>query len=166
MAARSHHSLRDAAALELRDTETRWILRKNLEETSQNFRTVWDLYLKSYTVFLTFNIVAMAWLFGDKTKVPKGWPLYFIVAVFATQCVLTGITSGLVAEYSGKTQKILEKAKEQLLVHARELVDAGIECGGGLPIGLGQWGGWANCVSSFLLMIAWIGLAIIADKTA
>lgn len=152
--------------LKLRETETRWILRKNLEETSLNFRTVWDLYLKFYTVFLTFNIVAMAWLFGDKAKVPKGWPLYFMVAVFATQCVLTGITSWLVAEYSGKTQKILEKAKEQLLLHAQEIVDPSIECGGGLPIGLGQWGGWANCLSSFLLMIAWIGLAIIADKAA
>ena len=147
------------------DTETKWLLRKNVEEISQNFRTVWDLYLKFYTVFLTFNIVAMAWLFGDKNRIAEGKPLYFIVAVFAVQCVLTGITSGLVAVYSKKTEAMLDKAQKKLLAYAKEeAADEPLDYNGGLPVALGQWGGWANCSSSFLLMIAWVGLATIAKK--
>lgn len=145
------------------DTETQWLLRKNIDEISQNFRTVWDLYLKFYTVFLTFNIVAMAWLFGEK-RVAEGKSLYFIVAVFAIQCALTGITSGKVAVYSKNIEAMLDAAQEKLLKYAGETINGRLEYNGGLPVSLGQWGGWANCSSSFLLMIAWIGLAIIAKR--
>jgi hypothetical protein len=146
------------------ETEMQWLLRKNIEEISQNFRTVWDLYLKFYTVFLTFNIVAMAWLFGDKGRIQEGKPLYFMVTVFAIQCILTGITSGMVANYSKDTEAMLSVAQERLLTYAKETTIGPLEYSGGLPISLGQWGGWANCSSSILLMVAWIGLAVIAKK--
>jgi len=36
-----------------------WLGKKLLDETSLAYRTVWDLYLRFYTVYLTFSVVAL-----------------------------------------------------------------------------------------------------------
>jgi hypothetical protein len=46
-----------------------WLLKRRHEDVSTTFRTGWDLYIKFYTVFLTFSMAAFGLALAD--KVPK-----------------------------------------------------------------------------------------------
>jgi hypothetical protein len=41
--------------------QTVWVLRSRYAELGLNLRAAWDVYIRFYTVFLTFSMAALAW---------------------------------------------------------------------------------------------------------
>jgi hypothetical protein len=51
-----------APSFPVEDSANVWLLKRRHEDISSMFRTCWDLYIKFYTVFLTFSVAAMGWV--------------------------------------------------------------------------------------------------------
>ena len=135
-----------------------WLLQKQYEEVNTNFRTTWDLYIKFYTVFLTFNVAALAALFSNGfTLVEKS--KWLVIGAFALQDLLCAITSGLMAKFSLRSGKQLEQARRALLQDRVEYGD-GIPAAS-LPVGLARWAGWANLGAMLAMMALWLGAGLI-----
>ncbi|HVT14555.1 MAG TPA: hypothetical protein VHQ90_00040 [Thermoanaerobaculia bacterium] len=135
-----------------------WVLQKQYEEVNTTFRTSWDLYIKFYTVFLTFDIAAMAFLFGEPGKIQHllGHKR-LIVGVFLLQTLLTAITSGFMAVFSDDSRRLLEEAREALL--QQDSPTRPDIPGISLPTALAKWAGWANCGAMVTMAILWLILA-------
>ena len=52
------------------DIDSTWLIKRRHEDLSQTFRTSWDLYIKFYTVFLTFSIAALGLLLSRNDSSP------------------------------------------------------------------------------------------------
>src|SRR5256886_13984005 len=51
-----------------------WILKRRHEDLGVTVRMCWDLYIKFYTVFLTFSVVGLGWVLtrpGDIQMLPR-----------------------------------------------------------------------------------------------
>src|ERR1700678_4188575 len=81
-------------------TISEWLLKTRYAESQVNFRTIWDLYLKFYTVFLTVNVGALAWVYNNSTHITSRWP---VSIAFIIQCLLAATTSGIMALQSKQT---------------------------------------------------------------
>ena len=68
-----------------------------LKELSQQFRTVWDIYIKFYTAFLVFNMAGLG-LVAEKVKGRKAKK--WIMLAFIFQNILSAITAFSIAYYS------------------------------------------------------------------
>jgi hypothetical protein len=138
-----------------------WLLQKQYEEVNANFRTSWDIYIKFYTVFLTFNVGAMAVLFGGKPLDGKvRWPVIF---AFMLQDVLCAATSALMARFSWDSGRRLREAIDALLdARAGEPAEKDLP-DSSLPVELGRWAGWANCWAMIAMTILWACLALWAS---
>jgi len=59
------------------ETVAERVLMQRFQEANVVFRTTWDLYLKFYTVFLTFDLAALAWVNGKPFQLafeaPSPW---------------------------------------------------------------------------------------------
>jgi hypothetical protein len=135
-----------------------WVLQKQYEEVNTTFRSSWDLYITFYTVFLTFDIAAMAFIIGDKDKSePMLAHRPLIVSVFLLQTLLTAITSAFMAVFSEDSLRLLEEARSALLrqdsTPEPEIPKIS------LPTALAKWAGWANCGAMVAMAIAWLLLA-------
>jgi hypothetical protein len=115
------------------------------------FRTVWDIYIKFYTVFLTFSIAAMGWLVDHKFNNPRS--LRLITAVFIGQSLLTSITSGAMGIYSYRVKKQHHRA-EVALVTGTSLPPE-LERVQTIPYRLGLWAGFANATSMIGMVFLW-----------
>lgn len=131
-----------------------WLLQKHYEEINTNFRTSWELYIKFYTVFLTFNVAALAALLGAKVALGDR-SKWLVIGAFVAQDLLCAATSGFMARFSVRSGKLLDEARMALLagsggsfegLHRRSL-----------PVELGHWAGWANCGAMLTMAALWLG---------
>jgi hypothetical protein len=141
-----------------RGSNRTWLLQKQYEDVNTNFRTAWDLYIKFYTVFLTFNVAALAALFSNNFSLAEG-SKWLVIGAFVLQDVLCAATSGLMAKFSQSYAEKLEQARAALLKDSAES-DEGIPAGS-LPVDLSLWAGWANCWAMLAMVALWLGAGIV-----
>ena len=130
-----------------------WLLRKQYEEVNTTFRTCWDLWLKFYTVFLTFDLAGLALIIGGGAAIRHR---QLIVGVFALQTALTSATSAMMPVFSETSRRHLEAARHALL---SEEADRKPIPPISMPTLLAKWSGWANCGVMASMAIVWIALA-------
>ena len=66
------------------------ILKRRHEDLGATVRICWDLYIKFYTVLLTFGVIGLGWILtrpADIQTIPRGKQV--IAIVFLIQTVLT-----------------------------------------------------------------------------
>lgn len=139
-----------------------WLRRRLFDETSQQFRTTWTIYISFYTVFLTFNITALG-LTIQYVVTSNRWP---IVIAFVLQNINSMVTALRISKFS-------LHSSERMSSLARELADASngtttlevapIKCLSDEPIPgrLGYWAGQANAIGHLLLVGCWIAALFI-----
>ena len=132
------------------DADRGWLVRHNYEKRVAYFGTVWDMYLKFYTVFLTLNIAGIG-LSVEHIKAPLDrWPVAF---AFVVQNLLSTGTAIYVAFFSKNASLLVEEL-------AREISPEVSRIGGRspLPSRLAQYGAWANAASHIVLIVIWLCL--------
>ena len=139
-----------------------WALKTRLSEISINFRTTWDLYLKFYTVFLTFNVAALAWFFSSA----HNWSSkakWLIAGVFIMESVIVALTSAKIALYSGEVRRAISETVAELEnMASREgeaIEGARIGFKTSLPLDIGAYSAWANFVGVLFVAVIWFVLA-------
>ncbi len=118
------------------------------------FRTVWDIYIKFYTVFLTFSLAAMGWLIEH--KITSSHSHKIIAAVFIGQTLLTSITSGAIGFYSHKVGKQLSAVEATLMTGINP--PPALKRAQTIPSGLGLWCGFANAFAMIGMSFVWYWL--------
>src|ERR1043165_7529559 len=76
-----------------------WLMKSRYADLGTTFRTTWDLYIKFYTVFLSFNIIGLGYFLSKDLSI-KNYIKDVLFAVFAVQSALLCVTSYLMAQYS------------------------------------------------------------------
>jgi len=139
-----------------------WILKARYADISQNFRAVWDIYIKFYTVFLTFNIAALGLLISNQFHSTE--PLRFtICCVFCFLSLLLAATSIYVVSYSRRCandhvdiEKLLSQSERAFIRHKP----------GSLPVALATWSGWANVAVMLGMAVIWAVILTGGGQTA
>ena len=103
-------------------SEETWLGRKLLDDIATAYGTVWDLYLRFYTLFLTFSIGAL----GLTVQYVKREDRKVIVWVFAIQNVLCAITALKIADFSAVSMEMDAVRQEAIAannqsIHGRAL---------------------------------------------
>jgi hypothetical protein len=127
-----------------------WVLKQRTKELGTMFRTAWDIYIKFYTVFLTFSLAAMGWLIEHKITSSHSHKL--LAGVFIGQSLLTSITSGAMGFYSYKVGKQLSEVEITLLTGIH--LPPALKRAQTIPSGLGLWSGFANAVA--MIGMSWV----------
>ena len=131
-----------------------WILKRRHEDLGVTVRMCWDLYIKFYTVFLTFSVIGLGWILtrpADIQTNPRGKQV--IAIVFLIQTILTAITSAGIALYTvhvANDQDHIEGLLTQSHPGGRPSVRPAV------PSLLAQWGGWSNCAAMLAMAALWI----------
>ncbi len=131
-----------------------WILKRRHEDLSLTVRMCWDLYIRFYTVYLTFSVIGLGWVLtrpADIQMVPRARQV--IAIVFVIQTILTAITSGAIAVYTAHVAHDQEHI-EGLLTQSH--VGAWPSVGPAVPASLAQWGGWSNCAAMLAMAALWL----------
>jgi hypothetical protein len=128
-----------------------------LKELSQQFRTVWDIYIKFYTAFLVFNMAGLG-LVAEKVK---SWNARkWIMLAFIFQNILSAITAFSIAFYSQQISDRAERLTAELVSRKGGPNDKSnptfIESP--FPGQLGYWSGVANGVSHAFFIVSWIAV--------
>lgn len=139
---------------------TEWLLKTRYTETQNNFRTLWDFYLKFYTVFLTANVAALAWVYSHAVDEGSRWP---VAIAFIIQCSLVLTTSALMAlqstQVTNRTKEIVSELGR--LANARgETWDSNAVFNIDLPVRMARYSGWANCLGVSTLGCIWLVYAL------
>jgi hypothetical protein len=133
-----------------------WILKARFAEVTVNFRTIWDLYLKFYALFLPFNIAALTWVFGRSFLVPTRSAL---ALSFILQNVNLAVTSALMANHSRLTDTRVRTLLDRIvdLACARgEAIQRSAIVDVDIPTKMARWAGWANFWGMFFLIAIWV----------
>src|SRR5215467_13757228 len=107
----------------MQESAQEWILKRRHEDLSLTFRSSWDLYIRFYTVFLTFSVIGLGWVLTGPAEirmVPRAKQV--ITIVFLIQTILTAVTSGAMALYTehvAHEQEQIENLLTQSDVKAR-----------------------------------------------
>ncbi|HTC48457.1 MAG TPA: hypothetical protein VK722_14125 [Candidatus Aquilonibacter sp.] len=128
-----------------------WVLKQRIQDVGTMFRTVWDIYIKFYTVFLTFSLAAMSWLIEH--KITSSHSHKVIAIVFIGQSLLTSITSVAIGLYSYEAGKQLSGAEITLLTGIS--LPAALKRTQTIPSGLGLWSGFANAAAMIGMACVW-----------
>ena len=112
-----------------------------------------DLYIKFYTVFLTFSVVGLGWVLtrpADLQMIPRGKQV--IAIVFLIQTILTAITSAGIALYTVHVAQDQEHIELLTQSHpgGRPSITPAV------PALLAQWSGWSNCAAMLAIAALWI----------
>jgi hypothetical protein len=135
-----------------------WLLKQRIESMATTFRSVWDLYIKFYTVFLTFSLGAMGWLIEHRETQSMEHNHNVIAIVFIGQSLLTCITSIGVSVYSFQTSKTMVKMEKEI-VSVKSMPKSILEAKP-LPVALAIWSGSANAVAMLGMMWEWYRVGI------
>lgn len=137
-----------------------WLAKKYLEETCHQYRTIWELYIRFYTVFLTVNFTAVAITIQ-----------YFSNPSARAVMCISFILQNCLAAGTAINISLLSPA---LQVQCEEYATVGAALSGeSLPARLrippiagklGQWGGIANFVGHFVFICVWSALLILWDR--
>ena len=128
-----------------------WVLKQRVQDLGTTFRAVWDIYIKFYTVFLTFSLAALSWLIEH--KITSSHSHKVIAVVFIGQSLLTSITSGAIGFYSYKAGKQLSGVEITLLTGVP--LPPALKRTQTVPSGLGLWSGFANAAAMIGMACVW-----------
>jgi hypothetical protein len=134
------------------DSSTEWLLKRKHEDISQTFRVSWDLYIRFYTVFLTFSVAGLGWMLTQQNGL-SSMAKQVIAVVFLLQTALTAITSGIMAQYS------VDAVRDQREIEATLLGETGQptkQMRSAIPRSLARWSGWANCAAMAIMGALWV----------
>lgn len=130
-----------------------WLLKTLVQENGTSFRTVWDLYLKFYTAFLTFSVLALGLTvqyIHRENRLP-------VILAFVFQNVLSGGTAFGMARFSKQSSRRFEHLCAYYLDHS-STDHKGLKslCESPSPGWLGIYGGYANLLSHITLIGCWL----------
>jgi hypothetical protein len=137
-----------------------WLAKKYFDELSLQFRTVWDIYIKWYTVFLTTNVVAIGAVVQYVIPENRG----VLVFAFAAQNALGLMTALFIGRFSRTTAKRMVLIAALIVADPNESSDSILPVqlrASPLPGNLGFWSGIANAIGNVTLMACWIALLFI-----
>lgn len=157
------------ASSESKEPPETWLLKHRLEELGTTFRTGWDIYIKFYTVFITFDLTAMAFVGSLRwsttgpasvLSLPRsGTPIHVLSIVFIGQSLLTAMTSFGMSLYTRHAKRDYDALECALLGSAgRSAVLIETKP---LPTGLAQWSGVANAVAMLGIIVAWVYVGLL-----
>jgi hypothetical protein len=126
-------------------------------ELNTNFRSLWDIYIKFYTVFLTANVVGIGVVL-DRVE-PDNRPL--IAAAFVAQNLLAAATAAGLATYGKRCARGLQDAANLLVPAGTDAATASVLSRPPIPATLSGWSGAANTLSHVLLIAIWVIVALI-----
>ena len=135
-----------------------WLRKKRYEELNTNFRTIWDLYIKFYTVCLTFNVAGLG-LTTQWIEQKNRWP---VVIVFTLLNIITSITSAMMAKHSEKISLDIESTAKFICLQEEgaplsfDKEDKVLKSP--VPHSLAKYAGYANFFACLLLASCWIAL--------
>ena len=118
-----------------------WILKRRHEDLGVTVRMCWDLYIKFYTVFLTFSVVGLGWVLTRPSDIMVPRAKQVIAVVFVIQTILTAITSGAMGLYTVHVAHDQEHI-EGLLTQLHAGVRPSVRSAG--PALLAQFAGWSQ----------------------
>jgi len=136
-----------------------WILKHRHEDLGVTVRMCWDLYIKFYTVFLTFSVIGLGWMLtrpGDAQMLPRAKEV--VALVFLIQTILTAATSAGIAIYTvhvAQDQAHIEELLTQSHPDGRPSIRPAV------PSLLAQWGGWSNCAAMLAMALLWLYVGFI-----
>jgi len=134
-----------------------WLRKKQFDEVSQQFRTTWDMYLKFYTVFLTFNISAL----GLTIQYMAGADRLPIVVAFLLQNINSLVTAVRIGHFSRHMAARLNCICSDFLRlegSGNDSRDLRFLTDSAIPGELGYWGGIANAMGHGLLIACWVSV--------
>lgn len=134
--------------------KTVWVLRRRYVELGLNLRSAWDIYIRFYTVFLTFSIAALAWLFTDEKATPA---LRMVAWTFFAQTAMTGVTSLLISLHSRRVRRAQEQIAEPLLAEEESPLP---NTPSPISVPMAMWAGGANCLAMTGMAAIWLYVAL------
>ena len=141
------------------DDFSRWGIQRRHDELAVNFRTTWDLYIKFFTVFLTINIAAIAWLFGSVHTTATLWYVSLSFVTQALFCAVTSIGMVLFTRNCRLTQKDIEACLVEMAAAGNETVNPDKCFKSSLPFGLARYAALANFSATITIALIWFALA-------
>jgi hypothetical protein len=143
-----------------------WLAKKYFDECSLQFRTVWDLYLKFYIMFLTVNGAALGltvqYVYSPKAKA-------VIALAFVLQNVFAAGTAAMISEYSFRMAKRVQGLAEFAVTNASApdaLPLPSVLGESPLPGQLGRWGGIANLGGHVVFVVLWFVVIFVDFSTS
>lgn len=142
------------------ESDDEWLARKYFEETCLQGRTVWDIYMKYFTVFLTINVTALGVVAQYLEPANRGaivWAFIGHNLITMTSSLAVGIYSRSVTHNLRSLSHVLQKnhvpsSRFQRLMRASPF-----------PGNLGLLCGIANALGNLMLIICWI--CVLSIKT-
>jgi hypothetical protein len=136
------------------ETSLIWLAKKNYDECSLQFRTVWDLYLKFYVMFMTVNVTAL----GLTVQYVHTNSARMVIAIaFVMQNVLSALTAAVIARYSSQMATKVSKLAAFIVENTTPAATIPpILAESPIPGHLGEWSALANAVAHVVYSLLWI----------
>jgi hypothetical protein len=139
-----------------------WLLKSRYADLGVTFRMTWDLYIKFYTVFLTFNIAGLGFFLSKESlllssaTVGRKPYIVLLILVFVVQSGLVGVTSILMALYSKKAAADQQKIEKALVIEENYAQVPGFESI--FPVFLARWAALANATVMLGMVAIWTSM--------
>jgi len=130
------------------------VLKTQYEQIGTNFRTVWDIYIKYYTVFITLNFTAL----GITIQYIGTEHRLTLVVSFTIQNIFSTITALGVSAYSSYAAKQQKAIIDEVSQHLRLEDKARLPYETTIPVKLTYWAGIANGLGHFLFIACWVAV--------
>jgi hypothetical protein len=125
------------------------------QELGMSLRSSWDIYIKFFTVFITFNVIAIGAVVERVDPINR--PL--MAAAFIAQNLLASGTALGLAWYTKKCRGQLERIADVLLQGTPRHVNRAVLREAPIPGTTGVWAGIANFIAHVSLIGIWILVA-------
>ena len=129
------------------------LLKAQYEQVGTNLRTIWDIYIKFYTVFITVNFTAL----GLVIQYVDTDQRIVLVSSFVIQNLFSAATAVGMSAYSR-----FASDQQQAIINAHSIVDGTdtkshpLAYLAPIPTKLTYWGGIANGLSHLLFIACWV----------
>jgi hypothetical protein len=133
---------------------TVWVLRGRYAELGLNLRSAWDIYIRFYTVFLTFSIAALAWVFTYEKVTPA---LRMVAWTFFAQTAMTAVTSVLISLHSCRVRRAQEQIEVLLLAEEKSPLP---NTPSPISVAMATWAGGANGLAMAGMAVIWLYVAL------
>jgi len=136
-----------------------WLRKKQFDEVSLQFRTMFDLYVRFYTVFLTFNFTALG-LVLQFVPVAKRILIVIAFVLINLNSLITAIRIARFSRQSSKRMRIIcEEIVAQDNISGDQKLNSITESA--IPGELGSWAGNANAMGHVLFIVCWLAILLI-----
>src|SRR6267378_5339783 len=135
-----------------------WILKRRHEDLGVTVRMCWDLYIKFYTVFLTFSVVGLGWILtrpGDAQHSPR--ETGYCRRLFDPDDPDGGNKrrNRAYTVHVAPDQEHIEDLLTQSDAGGRPSITPAV------PALLAQWGGWCNWAAMLAMAVLWFYVGFI-----